>query len=104
MSVKDETAPRITASVQWNGRGYTEVGGPPDWLLAAIRKNGTPDKVVGTAMRMHDEVHVGTRFGVMVARRGDWFVLHEDGEIGVLSDYEYQLSRLLQPAAASTTP
>lgn len=59
---------------------------------------GTPDKVVGAAMRMRDKVHIGTKFGVMVAGRGDWIVLAEDGEIGVLTDYEYALSPKPEPA------
>jgi len=86
-----ERVPPVDA-VKWNGRGFTLDGGPPKWLLAAVQSLGTPDKVVGAALRMRDEVHIGTRFGVMIARPGDWIVRYSDNEIVALTDFEYSMS------------
>lgn len=80
----------VVERVQWNGRGWPE--GPPIWLLEAAQSRGTPDKERGAVMRCHNELHVGTRFGVMIAKPNDWLVRTPDGEIGVLSDYERSLN------------
>lgn len=85
-----ETTIGCTERIQWNGRGWPE--GPPAWLLAAAQARSTPDKEIGAVMRLRDELHVGTRFGVMIAQPRDWLVRTADGEIGVLSDYERELN------------
>jgi hypothetical protein len=78
-------------AIRWNGRSIE--GGPPTWLHEAIHNTGTPDKTVNAAMRLHDEVHIGTKFGVMVAHSGDWIVRSDDGDIAVLTPYEHSLKR-----------
>lgn len=77
-------------AIRWDGSKVD--GGPPRWLHEAIHHTGTPDKTVGAAMRMFNEVHIGTKFGVMVAHPGDWIVRASDGEIAVLTDYERKLT------------
>lgn len=87
---RKEIAEQARDEVQWNGRGFPE--GPPKWLLDAIQGHGNPANTIGTAMRMRDEVHIGTRYGVMVAMPGDWIVRLPDGEMFVQTDYERALS------------
>jgi hypothetical protein len=84
------TRDRVVAAVRWHSRGFTV--GPPAWLLEGVTRPGTPDKVVGTAMRSFNEVHIGTRWGVMVAAPGDWIALMSSGEIITMTSFEFALN------------
>ena len=80
---------------KWNGRIIDPV---TPWIREALQKAGTPDKVPGTLMRLADEVHVGTRYGVMVCRPGDWIVRTADGELFCQTAYERELNASLVAA------
>jgi hypothetical protein len=67
-------------AVQWNGRRLEE--DTPEWMVAGLRMP-TPE-TPGGIMRIYDEVHVGARDGVMIARPGDWIVRIGADELTVL--------------------
>ena len=64
----------------------------PEWLIKAISEPGTPATAVNTAMRMRDDLHIGTANGIKIAQRNDIIVENFNGDIDVLRDHEYRMT------------
>lgn len=81
-------------AVRWNGRKID--GEVPQWIRTGLAKP-TPE-TVGGIMRMHDEIHVGTRQGILHARPGDWIVrLGEDDLIALPDVVVHALFEMPEP-------
>jgi hypothetical protein len=83
-------------AVQWNGHRLEEVA--PDWMVSGLRMP-TPE-TPGGIMRIYDEVHVGARNGVMIARPGDWIVRIGADELTVVPQTVVQALFHLPTSAA----
>jgi hypothetical protein len=71
--------PVVIEAVQWDGKKLSEAA--PEWMRAALNSPGNPGNTAGCVMRMHDEIHIGTLEGVMVAKPGDWIIRGVKGEL-----------------------
>lgn len=78
--------------VRWNGHN---VESTPEWIRNGLNNMAPPNKQIGAIMRVRNEVHVGTKFGVQIATAGDYICYDtESKELCVQSSYEVDMSEV----------
>jgi hypothetical protein len=78
--------------VLWNGHN---IESRPEWIQNGLKAVKPPNKEVGAIMRVLNEVHVGTKFGVQIAMPGDSICYDtESKELCVQTAYEVDMSEV----------